>query len=518
MFVWCFVFVILLGVGVSAQSDAQSLFYNAVVDADFQDSYSAGDMIDTVFTIHNNEDFPIVNAVFVVEILKGCETPTYPSQFSDCDNIFEEILIGDVNLPARSSTNVPFSYLLDSDLSSGTYRVDVALRTERTPIIGMPHILVSGQSYPFELQGTGKLPYAKILRTKTNIDNMTGPIGVGVDSGESFDLEVAIDSSRSQSATLEVAVCDWQDSICDPISVKTLNVNLVEGEKMFSVPLVAPSDSGAYALRIELNDGEGLVSLYRSRIIVFGEDARIRKIYTDNHYYNDNKMNVDVLVGGSPDHYNNPTMKDVSLTVSVQDLITENMVGSMTKKVGDLNVNNFFVDKEFVFDVSGRVYKFETCAKLSSGVGVVYDEYCYITDGTKFPLISHDVKLVENYNESIFDGSVCVYDPLTGAPTDSELFVSVGRKKVVVMQDRQVVNNCLDFQFDVEDGMSYNILVKDMRTEQDFNFMITKEQVFMGVSKNIWYYVVLTGLIILVLTILIITFVAKHRRELKKYE
>ena len=86
------------------------------------------------------------------------------------------------------------------------------------------------------------------------------------------------------------------------------------------------------------------------------------------------------------------------------------------------------------------------------------------------------------------------------------------------MQDRQVVNNCLDFQFDVEDGMSYNILVKDMRTEQDFNFMITKEQVFMGVSKNIWYYVVLTGLIILVLTILIITFVAKHRRELKKYE
>ncbi|MBU2576151.1 MAG: hypothetical protein KKF50_00335 [Nanoarchaeota archaeon] len=520
MFVLCFLFVNLISVSVfAAVSDEEiSIFYKADIDVDLLETYNVGDVIDEVITIYNREDFPIVDGFLVIEVLKGCEAPTYPSQFSDCDNIFGEVVIGGINVPANSNVDVPFSYALREDLGSGTYRMDFAFRTKKTPIIGMPHILVSSKYQTFEVTGAGSFPYANIVRTKTSINNQTGPIGVGINPGEDFTLDVYVDSEKAQGATLEVSICDWQDSICDLISSKTKSVSLVAGEQLILVGLKVPDSPDAYAIRIELIDFDGLVSLYRSRVVSQGAMAKVRQLSTDNYYYNDEEMTVSILVGGSPDHYTFPVTEDIFLTVTVTDLVGDKVVGTKTQIIGNMDVNNFFEEIDFKLAVAGKLYKFETCAKLiNSKTNELYEEYCYVTDANNFPSSIHDVKLEESSMGEKFEGTVCVYDGITDEPLESELFISVKQGTLIVVQKRQVVDNCLDLVFDVGNGKKYDILVQDMGTNQDFNFEVNSDMILFGVSRDIWLYVILAGIIIVVVTIVIIVVAAKNRRKLKQY-
>jgi len=508
-----FIGVFMSGV-VSAVNGGISIFYNADIDIDFPATYSVGDVIDGGIVIYNREDFPIVDGFLIIEVLKGCEEPVYPSQFSNCDNIFEEIVIDKINVPASSAVEVPFSYVLREDLSFGTYRMDFAFRTKKTPIIGMPHILISSMYHVFELTGEGDFPYAKILRTKTNINNQTGPIGVGINSGEGFVLDVYVDSEKAQSATLAVSICDWQDGICDLVSSETKTVNLVEGEQSILVGLNAPNSPNAYAIKIELKDSVGLVSLYRSRVVVLGVMANVRKLSTDKYYYNDEEMAINVLVGGSPDHYTFPVTENIFLKVTVTDLIEDEVVGMKTKQIGDLDVNNFFALEEFKIDVSGKLYNFETCAELTnSEMNELYEKYCYITDASNFPSLIHEVKLEGSFIEDEFNGTVCVYEGITGDPVDSELFVLVNQGSLAVVQERQVADNCLGLEFDSNPGKEYNILVQDMETNQDFNFEVQSDKIIFGISSNVWLYIILIGILIIVVILVIIVLSYKKRRR-----
>jgi len=490
LFVILFMSLVSVNVLASELGDEVNIFYDADISMNLPETYNAGDVVDSAITVDNQEDFPIVDGVLIVEVLKGCEEPMYPSQFSDCDNIFDEIIIDKVNVPARSTINVPFSYTLDSDLSSGTYRMDFAFRTEKTPIVGMPHILLTSKYQFFEVTGEGSFPYANIIRTQTNIEDQAGPIGVGIDPGEEFILDVYVDSEKAQVATLEVSICDWQDSICNLISSESKNVNLEVGEQLIPVALITPDSPDAYAIRIELKDSDGLVSLYRSRVVVLGKMAKIRKLYTDNYYYNNESMKVNVLVAGSPDHYTNPIVEDIFLKVAVSDLVKDVVVGVKTKVIGDLDSENLFAKADFEFDVVGKLYEFLTCAELL-------------------------VEFNESFDDEGSSGSICVYNGITGEAVDSELFVSVKQGALIVVQERRVVDNCFDLVFDMEKGKNYDILVQDMRTNQDFYFDMKQDKVFLGISVDIWLYVILAGIAIIILILIVI--VAKNRKRLKRY-
>lgn len=509
---WLFLFVGIFMIGVvNAQAGEVDIFYDADVNINLLGAYNAGDVIDGAISVYNREEFPIVDGYLIVEVLKGCEEPTYPSQFSDCDNIFDDIVIEDINVPGNSGIKVPFSYVLGDDLSSGTYRMDFAFRTEKTPIIGMSHILISSMYQSFELTGTGSFPYASIIRTKTNIDDVTGPIGVGIAPGEDFVLNVYVDSAEARSATLEVSICDWQDNVCDLISSEIKNVNLDVGEQVIPVSLKVPDSPDAYSIRIELKDTTGLVSLYRSRVVALGPMAKVRKLSTDSYYYSGGKMNVNVLVAGSPDHYNNPVVEDISLKVTVTDLVGDSVVGSVTESIGDLDVGNFFADVNLELDVSGRLYRFETCAELTnSNTGELYEEYCYITDASDFPILVHDVELEGSIKEDKYRGSVCVYDGITGDVVSSDLFVSVRQGETIVSQKREVADNCIDLEFSVEGG-EYGVFVQDMETNQDFVFSV-RGGVF-GTSSAPWVYILLAAVLIVVI-VSIILFVKRNRRGL----
>ena len=499
--------VLLFGI-LNLISAEESIFYNGNIETNLANSYNAGDAINTSFKINNAEDFPIINAYIVVEIVQGCEQPTYPSQNSNCDNVFDEIILDEINIGPKSSVEIPFSYTLPSNLKSGGYRIDAFLNTKKTPIVGMPHIFVPGYYHYFTLEGTGDFPYAKISREKTNINNTTGPIGVGFNPNERFNLNIPIDANKSFSGLLDIKICDWDDTLCEPVSEKQENINLNKGENNISIELNSPENPGAYAIRIELKENNKIISLYRSRIIVFGEAAKIRKLYNDKYYYNNENAKISVLVGGSPDHYNNPVVKNTLLKVSLTDKIN-NKKYEKEYLIDILSLDSFFNKQEFEIKVD-QLINFEVCAELSSkDTGKIYDNYCYVVDATKFVGKIHTIELEENFDEKGFNGRVCIKDSITKNPINSEIFFMITKEKEIVAQGNEKINECSDLIFDMQQKIPYNILIQDRDTNQDFNFNITYPEP--KINKNILYGIGIAVLILIVLIIIILLIIKKRK-------
>jgi len=493
-----FVGIFMLGV-VSASED---VFFQGDVRFNLESNYLAGDELSTVFTISNGESFPIVGGALIVEIVKGCAEFTYPSQISDCDNVFYSEVIEGINLVPNSEKEIEFSYNFPKDLVSGTYRLDVYYRTERTPIVGMAHIFLPGKSKSFEVEGLGSFPYAKILRTKTEINNKTGPIGVGINLGDSVSLNLYVFSSESRSVSVKATICDWEDSLCDEsLSIHEKSLLLGAGEVVAPIELEVPSKPGAYAIKLEVLEGGRLVSLYRSRLIVMGDAARIRKLYTDS-YYTEDKMKLTALVGGSPDHYTNPTVEDVELEVKISDLVSgEEYLKEMN--VGDLSKDNFFAKEDFSFNVNEPLYNFEVCAELSSG-DVVYDNYCYVIDSSLFESNKRLITLDKDFEGKEFTGVINVKDYYTREPVVTDIFVVVKKDGEYLFSESKSGDSEFGVSFDVDRSKRYTITVQDKITNQEKVFEVGR------MSSFIW---VLLGLIFVIIIAIIIIIIIKRGGE-----
>ncbi len=372
----------------------------------------------------------------------------------------------------------------------------------------MAHIFVPGYYHYFTLEGTGDFPYAKISREKTNINNITGPIGVGFNPNERFNLNIPVDANKSFSGLLDIKICDWDDTLCEPVSEKQENINLNEGENNISIELKSPENPGAYAIRIELKENNKIISLYRSRIIVFGEAAKIRKLYNDKYYYNNENAKISVLVGGSPDHYNNPVVENTLLKVSLTDKIN-NKKYEKEYLIDILSLDNFFNKQEFEIKVN-QLTNFEVCAGLSrKDTGKIYDNYCYVVDSTKFVGKMHIIELEENFDEKGFNGRVCIKDSITKNPINSKVFFMITKENEIAKQGSEKIDDCLNLIFDMQQKIPYNILIQDKDTNQDFNFNVIYPE--SKLNKNILYGIGMAVLIIII--ILIIVKVKKKKNE-----
>ena len=84
------------------------LFYAGDVTYDLKDTYLPGDILETDLQISNMEEFPIAGVYLIIDIVEGCKTPTYPSQDSDCDNIFFEKIICSIQLLLHANLIIYF--------------------------------------------------------------------------------------------------------------------------------------------------------------------------------------------------------------------------------------------------------------------------------------------------------------------------------------------------------------------------------------------------------------------------
>lgn len=486
----------------------ESIFFNGNIGFRLDENYSAGDTINSVITAFNQEDFPIAEASLVIELVKGCSEPIYPSQISDCDNIIDEIIISDLNLAQKTSKQIPFSYPLPFNLQTGTYRFDVYLVARKAPIVGIPSILLPGMYKSFYIHGIENIQEVKILRTKTNIKSQTGPIGIGVEKNEKINLQVYINSSSEESAELYVGVCDWEDTTCKEYLIeKTLPLNLKTGEQKIDVEFNAPTSTSAYPIRLEIRKNGKILSLYRSRIVVFGESAKIRKIYPDKIVYGREEAKINVLVGPSPDHYNSPTIRNVKLTVKLTNLDGE--VYEKSETINEIAPNNF-LKKEFSFSVK-ELRDYEICGKIESSMGEVYDSECYRVILSKFSSLIHLIELEKSYEEDNFKGKLCVKDALTNLLVDTKVSILVTENNSVVVMERREISGCSDLTFKIKENVVYELKVYDKTTSQEFRFEIAKEAEketgigkIIELGKNYWFLGIILLIIIVVVIILII--------------
>lgn len=431
-----FVLMIMTSVSAIGPSD-----YKGDLQVDVQsESVSPGEEIEADLSVSNDGDRPIVDGYIVVNVVRG-GTPYYPTQGSDKNNVFHEDKIEGIHLKSGNVKDFEYNYELPENLRPGNYRIDGYFKTERSPINGYPHIYSAPTYENFSVTGSsGSYPGLDISRTETyftGIDevvgdwdpdrikfngtkwpSLTGPVGVlTTGSMETVEGEVFINnpSGSSKSATLDITVCEWDDTSCyNQVDKLSKSVDVPASGTSVPVEVENPADPSAYAIKMKLTANGETHSLYRNRIIRGGNTSRIRKLSVNQPYIPEgDELSVGLVASASADHYTNPTAEGVKAEVTVtQD---GNEIFSKTKDINRLSNANTFEKLYFNSTVDSSLTKYTVSSELSAD-GEVFDSHSYEVDYTKFENSIKNISLESySFDDSTFDVELCG-ESESGAP------------------------------------------------------------------------------------------------------
>ncbi len=480
-------FMFLFSIGFSLNAN-NLMFLKGDVFFRVNSTYHAGDTIHLKITVSNGEPYIINNGKVVVDLVYGCAKPTYPSQFSDCDDVFLEKIISGIKLAPYSSKVITVDIPLYKDLRSGTYRIDVYFLTDKATFQGIPFIFLSQRYASFKVIGNGDFPFLKILRTKTYFVNSTfkGPVGAPVKPNSLVHGMVYvkdIDGEPHNDLTLKITVCPWDDTtescLKSPTEVKTttfsINANEVKG---IPVTLTAPSKPDAYAVRLEVFQNNRLVSLYRSRLIVEGDTGKIRNLLINCAYLSkDNKCTIVGLIGASPDHYTKPVFSDGVLSITVKDLNTGKIEFSKSYNVPSLSLKNgnpFYVfEASFLPKIDSNY--FEVCGVLrSSKTGEVYDKYCFTIKSKDYLTNQHKYKLIRyQFGPNNLDIYLCVYDAKLNIPSTSKATIFLLGNGLAFEKENLTINGCSKITFSNVKKGNYQLVINDLEDLRQTKINIT---------------------------------------------
>jgi hypothetical protein len=477
------VFLCFLAASVFAQDDAfgGSVFYKGMLDARIDKmSYGPGEYVLVNLTAYNQEDFPLVNCSFVVEVVRGGPEHVYPTQSSDEDNVVYESVFGGVDIDSLSEKSLSFSYRLPDDVAPGAFRLEAYFRAGRTPVVGIPHIFLSPVYESFNVTGQGAFPYAAILRTKTVFENTSGPVGAGVVPGSSVKGRVYVKNDLSgppADLVLEVVVCQWDDTTCS-VAERVWNQSFnftVSANKTSEVDVdfKAPLEPNAYAIRLELKDRDGrTMSIYRNRIIVEGETALIRKMAVDKSFYQKGaNASIMLLLSPSPDHYTNPVVRNAKVSVYIKQ--GNKNVYANYSIVPELSADAGLVYKNFSFIASQDVADYTVCSKLESETGALFDEYCYTIMSTHFKVPEAGINASWTFDsKGIVDVRLCSGDSLKAGVSVSAILLERVGGMVAGYFENIALEPCNDVSFD-SGGGEYMLVVNDAKTNSQFAFNIS---------------------------------------------
>lgn len=376
-----------------SQAYALELFYNASMNTELnKQQFAPGESLEAEITVLNLEDFPIAEAYVVVELVQGKDY-YYPSQTTDRDNVFFEEKILGLNIAPYGKAATTFSYTIPDDLTPGDYRIDVYAKTNKTHLVGAPHIFASPNSVNFTVSGRdGSFPEAKFVRTKTRFHQFLGPIGPGISPGEEIENEIFVQNTSGRNLsdlTLFVGMCEWDDTSCKSFNssaTKKISSLKAGDETKVSVKLTSPQMPDAYAIRLELKDSDGkLLSLYRNRSIVYGGTAKIHQLNVSDYLFGESdNVELSVLIGPSPDHYTFPEFNDFAVRAWVEDIRDNNRVVFSESKAIDSISGSELKQETFSFASPVALDLFKVCAVIEKQ-GIEHEHYCYVVDASKFP-------------------------------------------------------------------------------------------------------------------------------------
>ncbi len=450
--------------------------------------YALGETVNATILVFNGEQTPLAEAIVIVEIVRGKEYYS-PTQISDADNVFFEQKITGISLRPGEQKEIKFSYTLPKDIANGAYRIDAYFKNKISNIVGIPNIFGAPRNLQFTVDdGTNcaatancvsgnDWPNLQILRTKTEFNGATGPIGPATEPNSVVKGKVFIKNNSSKKATgkkLFVTLCEWDDTACQneeltkPIE-KTIAIDSIEAnsEKEIDVELTAPKRPSAYAIRLELKDSEKTESLYRSRIVVVGTTSKVRKISASDFEFNANEnAKIRVMLGPSPDHYNNPAFTGFELKLSVKDLQDNSTIFLGSEQIAEVKEN--YPEKEFSFAVQKATGHFQACAWTEKN-GTVFDKECLEFDASKFskPEKEPQIKVSWNYDYAEETLAIEFCNEPKEKPLNGEYFLlELGTTKAnALAQGTLEGNNCLQEKISAGLG-SFELHLLDYNTKR----------------------------------------------------
>lgn len=367
--------------------------------------YSYDENITGQIIITNEENYPIVGERLVFQIGEG--TYEYPSQYA-IDNIFSEEVISDIWVLPNSIKSIPFSLKAQS---SGNYHLDFYSWIVKSKFVGSNAIFYGANTTNFTISGDKTNTRAEIVRNLTTFgpNDTVGPLGFPVDPEENFNGTVVITnptSATKNNLKLIISVCDWSSAFCDSAKETTFTVpSIAPGETIeVEVQLVAPKIPSAYEINLVLA-GEDIESIYKSRIIVKGGTAKVRKVYVDGLATKNYSLNV--IYAGSPDHFNTPTFDNFEMTMEIyngDELIEEVKENITTIKTGEIDSK--------IMNITSKMFT-RACVRFTQNNNV-FEEECFsvpLKDLQKaydeaFPEL---VKVKWSYNESTEELNLDLY-------------------------------------------------------------------------------------------------------------
>jgi hypothetical protein len=376
----------------------EDLIWDGYVKIDFdKDSFLPNENITGSIIIINDEDYPIVGEKLVFQIGEG--EYKYPSQYAK-DNIFFESVMPDVWVLPNSIKSVPFSL---AGQQSGTYHLDFYSWIVKSKFVGSNAIFYGAQSSELIISGDLINTRAQIVRSATKFgqDNTVGPQGFPVSPNETFSGVVAITNPTSQQKNdlkLIVSMCDWSSAFCESTDEKIINVPTIASNQTIEVniELTAPTIPSAYEINLVLK-GVDIESIYKSRVIVAGGTAKVRKVYVDG--LSNKNYSLNVLFAGSPDHFRNPTFDNFEMEMEIYDenrLVEKLNETILTIATGEISSKAMNIESKIFTKACVRFVKNNT----------IFEEECFTVPieeiqkayDAAFPEL---VKVNWNYNESV---------------------------------------------------------------------------------------------------------------------
>ncbi len=482
----CVILIMLVEPVVYSAANTTLMFWKGDLNLQIDKSvYSSGEVLNARIHISNGENYSITDGKLVIEIVKGCNEPAYPAQLSDCDNVIYEEVLEHITLLPLSSREISWNFTIPSYFSAGDYRLDAFFIANRAPLKGIHFIFLPGEWTRFKVSSSGNYPLLKILRTKTEFGRELGQVAAPVNSGAMFNGSVWIQAESAEAIgkkfILKIGICSWDDTECEDYA-KILPFTMDSQLKVLNVMLQAPSKPDAYAIRIEVVDENGVLhSLYRSRIIVTGVTAKIRKVGILYPFLKHDEVNeVYVLVGTSPDHYTNPVVQNVECSVKITTIDGEKIYEDK-RLIPELSPTKIFEPLKFRVSSDTKLDEFTLCVYLKSS-SEVYDTYCFDVRKQDFEYVKdvkYSVQNVKYYeNESLLEVKLCAFNDIFDEPVQTtamvQLYLSNGSK---IGGIEKSVNGCATLSFSNVDAKNEcDLVVYDKIFKKQYVFKLIPEK------------------------------------------
>lgn len=343
--------------------------------------------------ITNLETFPINDNKLIFHIAQG--DYEYPSHFSINENIVYQKVIDKIWASSNSIRTINFNL---PNPGAGKYRVDTYSEIGKSELYGLNSTLLSPFSESFIVEGKEEIRVL-INREKSYIgDFVFGQNLATIDPSQNIlgKLVIKNESAGSkQGLKLITTMCNWDYSYCEKNNEKIIDVGTINSnsEKEIALSLIAPTIPSIYEINYKLISGEKIESIYKSRILVIGENAIIKKAYIEGVENEDYFVNT-IISFINPDKNYNAKKLNLNLKIFKSDLKLEE------QKKEIINLNEEFISEKL--KISSKDFD-KICLELKKENETV-DKECLIINLKELKeeykkLNPEQVKVSWNYNE-----------------------------------------------------------------------------------------------------------------------